>query len=302
MYKASENLTLILGGSGFLGPALTAALGSQSTLATYHSRAISAGIRFDVRETDLASLIEALPSRPACAVICLGVTAIDDCARDPAGTALVNVRGIAQVIDVLQQHAIAPMFISSDGVFDGSHAGWREHEQALPIMEYGRQKLQVEHHLLSSASPWCVVRLPKLLSAQGHPRCMLSGWLNALDQGRDILCATDQFFTPLDVQDAALGISVLLKARAQGVYHLGGPLRLSRRELLAEILNEYGRHRASRSRIIDCHLRDIAVLEPRPLDTSLSSARFEAEFNLPIRSAASVAREAVRTHFAQERH
>ena len=301
MKTSPENVTLILGGSGFLGPALEAALGSHCTVSTHHRHPVERSVCFDVRETDLAALIATLPNRPVSAVICLGITAIDECARDPAGTALVNVQGIGRVIDVLQQHAIVPMFISSDGVFDGSHADWREQDEPCPIMEYGRHKLQVERHLLSSAGPWCVVRLPKLLDARGHPRCMLSGWLQALDQGRDILCATDQFFTPLDVRDAAQGIAALLQVRAQGIYHLGGPLRLSRRELLAEMVDEYGRDGASRSRIIDCHLRDIPVLEPRPLDTSLSSARFEAQIGLPIRSAASVAREAVRTHFAQRR-
>lgn len=300
MNTASENVTLILGGSGLLGPALQTALGAQGTLSTHHRHPVAGSVRFDVLASDLAALVAALPIRPVSAVICLGITAIDECARDPVGTARVNVQGIARVIDVLQQHAIAPMFISSDGVFDGSHADWREDDEPCPIMEYGRQKLQVERHLLSLAAPWCIVRLPKLLSAQGHPRCMLAGWLQALDQGRDILCATDQFFTPLDVCDAAQGIAALLKARAQGIYHLGGPLRLSRRALLAELLDEYGRHGEIRSRIIDCQLRDIPVLEPRPPDTSLSSARFQAQLDVPIRSAARVAREAVRTHFAQK--
>ena len=289
---------LLLGASGFFGPALCDAFGSAGAVATHFSHASAASLYFDARSTFVADLVSRLPSKPAAAVILLGITNIDACARDPSGTAEVNVRSIISVIDELRALGIAPVFASSDGVFDGSRALWTEADDAHPILEYGRQKLAVERYLSSLPPPWLVVRLPKLLAQDVNPRCMLTGWIEALGRPEKILCATDQYFTPAAAADAAQAIAILVRSKAQGLFHLGGPERLSRRALLDTVLNEYRRFATHRAAIVECSLRDIPVLEARPLDTSLSSGRFGREFEYRFQPASAVARMAVQAHFS----
>jgi dTDP-4-dehydrorhamnose reductase len=294
---AAPSPTLLLGASGFLGPALIEAFGPGGAVATHCRHARPGSVYFDARETPVASLLPGLERRPAAAIIMLGITGIDECARDPQGTAAVNVEGVIRVIDELRALGIMPVFLSSDGVFDGSRGMWREDDAPQPILEYGRQKLAVERYLSALPPPWLIVRPTKLLDPAPNPRCMLTGWVKALGEDKEILCATDQYFTPAAAPDVARALSLLVRQSAQGLYHLGGPQRLSRRELLEAVVTEYRRHSAPRARIVDCSLRDIKVLEPRPLDASLDSSRFAQKFACSFGDPAAVAQAAVQASF-----
>lgn len=295
---AKDPSVLLLGASGFLGPALRDAFGAERAVTTHLTHSGEGSLFFDARFTRVADFVAALPGKPAAAVILLGITNIDHCARDPAGSAEVNVRGIIRVIDDARALGILPVFVSSDAVFDGSRGYWSEDDEPMPILTYGRQKLAVERHLAALPAPWIIVRLPKLISPEQDARCFVSGWVEGLGRRERILCATDQYFTPAAVPDAARAIAQLVQARAQGLYHLGGPERLSRRALLDAVLGEYRKFEKPMAEVFECSLRDIPVLEPRPLDTSLRSDRFKTDFGTPFRAAGEVARAAVRSHFA----
>jgi dTDP-4-dehydrorhamnose reductase len=86
----------------------------------------------------------------------------------------------------------------------------------------------------------------------------------------------------------------------RGLYHLGGPERLSRRALLRAVLKEYRKSETPMAEVVECSLRDIPVLEPQPLDTSLRSDRFKADFGTPFRAASEAARAAVQSYFAAQ--
>jgi dTDP-4-dehydrorhamnose reductase len=194
---------------------------------------------------------------------------------------------------------ITPVVLSSDAVFDGTHPLWTEEEEVRPILTYGRQKLEVERFVASLPAPWLIVRLPKLLSERRDPRCMVTQWIDALGREGRILCATDQFFTPAAASDAASAIALLVREGAQGLFHLGGPERLSRRALLDAAIEEYRTFAVPKAQIVECSLRDIAVAEARPLDASMNTARFRSARAFQFRPASGIARLAVRSHFAQ---
>lgn len=300
MPDGKDRPVLLLGASGFLGPALRAAFGAERAVPTHFSHPGEGSLFFDARRTRVSDFAAALPAKPTAAVILLGITNIDHCARDPGVSAEVNVRGIIRVIDEVRALGIMPVFVSSDAVFDGSRPYWSEDDDPSPILTYGRQKVEVERHLASLPLPWIIVRLPKLISPERNARCFVTGWVEGLVRGERILCATDQYFTPAAAPDAARAIAQLVHAGAQGLYHLGGPERLSRRALLDAVVGEYRKFTKPVAQIVECSLRDIPVLEPRPLDTSLRSDRFKAELRARFRSACETAQAAVRSYFAAQ--
>ena len=73
---------------------------------------------------------------------------------------------------------------------------------------------------------------------------------------------------------------------------------LSRRGLLDAVIAEYRRHAEPRAEVVDCSLRDIPVLEARPLDSSLDSSRFAQAFACSFIDPATVAQATVRACFA----
>lgn len=248
---------------------------------------------FDASTTSVKSLIAELPKKPTAAILLFGVTAIDDCARDPLGSAQINVGGTLRVIDELRGLGITPVFVSSDAVFDGGKPWNREDDLARPILTYGRQKLEVEKFIATLAPPWLVVRLPKLVSEDCDPRCIVTGWIKALVLEGEIFCATDQYFTPAAAMDAAEAIAELIRGSAHGLFHLGGPDRLSRRELLSTVVDEYVKFERVRARIVDCSIRNLRLAEARPLDTSLSSERAFSLLRKKFRDAKTIAKSAV---------
>jgi dTDP-4-dehydrorhamnose reductase len=292
---------LVLGASGFFGPALIEALGASVLAKTFSSRAIAGGLRFDARSSSVSDLVFGLSPRPDAGIVALGETNIDRCARDPEGTSEINVKGVIRVIRELVALGIMPVFLSSDGVLDGARALASEDDEVRPILAYGRQKLEVERFIATLPAPWLIVRLPKLISTASDPRCMLTQWIDALRVGQRIVCATDQFFTPAATADAARTVAVLVRNRAHGLFHAGGPERLSRRALLQVVLDEYHKFAVPKAKITECSLRDLNVVESRPLDTSLSSKRLTDQYGPLLRPASEIARLAVKNRFSHTR-
>lgn len=290
---------LLLGATGFFGPALTNEFGPSVIARTYSKHAVEGGLRFDARVSRLDELLARLPCEPVAGIVALGETNIDRCARDAEGTSEINVRGVIRVVRELAALGIMPVFLSSDGVLEGTRAMTSEGDEVRPILTYGRQKLEVERFMATLPAPWLIVRLPKLLSVAREPRCMLTQWIDAAGNGERIVCATDQFFTPAATVDAAKAVAALVRKRAHGLFHAGGPERLSRRALLQAVLDEYRTFAEPNAEIVECSLRDLKVLEPRPLDTSLRSDKLLRECGALLRPASEIARLAVQNHFAR---
>ena len=291
---AARNVVL-LGASGVLGRALAHALGERLAGRTFLRHPIVPGVRFDARTDSVTGLIDRLPMRPHVAVVLLGETRIDACAADPAGTAEINVTAVTRVVAELVALDIQPVFVSSDAVFDGCKPLSTEDDRPNPILTYGRQKILAERFVAALAFPWVVVRLPKLLSP------MVEDWIAALGRTQAIECATDQYFNPMLPYDAAAAIVALIDHGVQGLYHVAGPERLSRRQLLDAVVDEYRRFAEPVASVLYRPMREIEkarlLREPRPLDTSIRSIRL-AGLRMPsIEPASRAARAMVANRF-----
>lgn len=266
---------LIIGASGFIGTRFRRHLG-VSAVATYHNHPFEGGIRFDVTRDKLFNSV--LRNNPgiAHAIILHGITHIDACARDPERTQLANVISTNRIIDELADNHIKPIFFSSDAVFDGSCGNRTELDAASPILTYGRQKLAVEEYLTCMAIPHLTLRLSKVVTTEPHGGDMLSDWMDKLERGTEIRCASDQIFSPVHVADVVRATLELAESGCSGLFHVCCPEPVSRLNLLQMLAAETRKYLDTGSRIISCSIRDFDFLEPRPLDTSMSPGKLYA--------------------------
>lgn len=266
---------LIIGASGFVGVRLYAALGPAMAVATYHRNPFAGGVSFDATRDRLSDVL--LKNNPGLthAFILHGITNIDACARDPAGTEHINVASIKKVIEDLLENGIKPVFFSSDAVFDGSKGLWTERDAARPILTYGRHKVAIEEHLMHGNSPCLIIRMSKVITS-GPGVDMLADWMDKLEQGAEIRCAADQIFSPVDITDAIDACIRLTESGASGIFHVCCPEPVSRLGLLRMLVDEIRRFRMLDARIVPCSIRDFDFVEPRPLDTSMSPAKLYA--------------------------
>lgn len=195
---------------------------------------------------------------------------IDDCRRDPALAQRINVDATAQ----LAAFGGRFIFVSTDLVFEGEHAPYREGDARLPLSVYGRTKADAEDAVLATPNA-AVVRVSLLAgpNRNGRPN-FWDNLSDALRVGRPATLFTDEWRTPVAYADAARGLVAIARSNAVGVWHVGGPERLSRFEM--------GQRLAASLGVSDAALvageRNAGAAEPRPRDVSLNSAKLQTEF------------------------
>jgi len=273
---------LVIGGSGFIGGRLVARLGPHAT-ATYLTKPLSGGIVFDIRTMRLADRLLRGQHGFSHAILAQGNNNIDYCAKHPAETDEVNVVGTARAISDLIDAGVVPVFISSDGVFSGNSGFRTEADSPDPILTYGHQKLAIERYMAGLSSPGLVARLSKVVGSCPDPRNIMSEWLDMVEAGRTLLCATDQILSPIDLDDVVDVVLALMKRGASGLYNVCGSEALSRFNLLNRLLAHTPSNFRARARIETCRLADLPLAEPRPLDCSLSNRKLMQEFAPELR-------------------
>ncbi len=224
----------------------------------------------------VGSILASLPMEVTHALILGGISSIDACAQDPAGTERVNVHAVMQLIDDLLAHNIVPIFASSDGVYDGTRGQWGEEYTTKPILTYGQQKLAIEQYLAAQSKPWIALRIAKVLDPELNTKGVLGPWIEELIAGTPIRCATDQRFNPVGIDDVINAILTLTNEKVGGLFNLGGRDAVSRLELLTMMKQALSLFFDLLPVIEQCSIKDFPFVEPRPIDTSMSTDKLRA--------------------------
>jgi dTDP-4-dehydrorhamnose reductase len=290
---ADQGKFLLLGGSGLLGRHMRRLLDPRQTVATYRSHPVEGAIFFDAASARLRDTLLRGEHGFSAAFILYGITKLDDCARDPEGTARVNVASIKQVIDDLCAAGIKTIFASSDAVFDGASGLKRESDPVNPVMVYGKQKLEIERYLEATGGAWAIARLSKLVSVRPEPRNLLNEWADQIERGEAIRCAKDLVFSPADADDAAAALIRMAEDSFSGLYNVCGPEALGRLELLDTLVRQIRERKRVQPRVEVCSARDLKFMEPRPLDVSMDPSRLYGALGSRFRSMDSVCAEFV---------
>jgi dTDP-4-dehydrorhamnose reductase len=274
---------LVIGASGLLGRHVTALLDPQRAVATYRSHPAAGGAFFDASTMRLRDTLLRGDHGFHAAFVLYGITKVDACALDPAGTSAVNVASIKNAIDDLIDAGVKPVFASSDAVFDGSRGMRTETDPTRPILAYGRQKLEVEEYLRAKNAPWVIARLSKLVSPLAEPRNLLTDWAEKLERDENIRCASDLIFSPADVNDAAQALVSLAEGPSTGLFHVCGPQAMSWLDLFNVFVQKVGAHKAVHPNMAVIRMADLQLAQPRPLDSSMQPAKLYAALGRSFR-------------------
>ena len=261
---------LIVGASGFLGRFLYARLGSVRAIATYHKNPVLGGVYFKAGTMRLADMFLRRDHGLTHAFLLHGASKIDECACNPAATGNLNVDSTIQMVDDLLDAGVTPVFTSSDAVFDGKRGLWTEEDPVNPILTYGHHKAAVEQYLLSKNAPWIVARLSKVVGMDLDTHSVLGEWIQNIEAGEAIHCASDQIFSPVYIEDVVRALILLAEGNFTGVFNVCGPCPLSRLDLMNLLVGAVQRYLAVEANIIPCSIRDFPFRELRPLNTSMS--------------------------------
>jgi dTDP-4-dehydrorhamnose reductase len=271
---------LVTGASGQLGAYLLRELRDGGTVVAAWSGS-AAGERFGVPlpPVDLGDTVAVAAAfrdaRPDVVIHAGAMARIADCFRDPVRAGRVNAGGAAALAELCTAARARLVHVSTDLVFDGEHAPYRETDTPHPLSVYGRSKRDAEAAVL--AAPRSAVARVSLLfgpSRSGRPS-FFDEQAAALRERRPVTLFEDEWRTPLSLTTAARALVALAHSDFTGVLHVGGPERLSRLEMGLRLAAFLG---ADPSAIRPGRRDDAPAGEPRPRDVSLDSARWRGLF------------------------
>jgi dTDP-4-dehydrorhamnose reductase len=275
---------LILGASGFIGSRLMARWRPDQYTATYFSRPLDGAVRFDIATERLADRFLLRGHGFTHAILAQGVTKLAQCTLSSLDSSVTNIVGAKVAMEDIVDAGVHPIYLSSDGVFDGTSGPRIESDEPNPILSYGRQKLAAETHLARIAGSWTILRLSKVVSSFVDGRNLLSAWCAQLAGSERIMCATDQKLTPIDIDDVVQAVNFFIMSSTNGLFHVSGSQILTRYQLLQILLKYLPQKIRHKAVIQTCLLNEIAFAEPLPLDCSLANAKFTAVSGLHPKS------------------
>ena len=226
------------------------------------------------RKTDLArvpELSDLLSEIQPQAVIHAGAIAgINACETRSEETWQVNVAASGSIAGWCAEHEVPLVFTSSDMVFGGDRAPYRETDPVAPVCQYGQQKAAAEDLVLKRCPDATICRLPLMFGMSGGNRLTFDAQMIAdLRRNRQVLLFRDEFRTPVDLESAAAGVLAMV-GRAVGPLHLGGPERVSRYEMGRLVARLLG---LDTSLLIPVRQREVPMGALRPPDLSLVSRK-----------------------------
>ena len=266
---------LITGGSGFLGSRLAdlAAGMGWRVCATWLNNRPQFGpwvevVRADLRDRQATTRLVG-EFKPAAVIH----TAYSQNDRS------VTLDGTLNLLEACLGLDLKPYFVytSTDLVFDGRRRAYTESDAPVPLMDYGRDKLETEGAVRSSALVSAVIRTSLMYDFSRVPR-HLSFAVEAVRAGRECRLYADEFRSPVFVDDLARGLLGLVDLRFAGLLHMAGADRTDRYSFGLRLLKALG-----------CPTDGVrpgeasASAQMRPADCSLDSSKAEKLLGLRFR-------------------
>jgi dTDP-4-dehydrorhamnose reductase len=270
--KRGTIAVLVVGASGFVGSHVLAGLRQRGyrVAGTQSASRLPGLFGFNLVADRIARVIShAFPNgtKPGYALVCAGIGSVEACSHDRDGSRLVNVTNTCRLIDDLTKQGFRTIYFSTSAVFDGRGQLYDESAVPSPLHEYGRQKAEVEHYVLSQVPGGVVVRLSKVVGTEPAERHLLSQWWQRVQQQQPIECVAGESFSPTLASDVATAIDGLIDHNASGLFHLAGAEGFHRDELARRFLDVMG----ANVPVVNQAPEHFGFSEPRPACSCLSN-------------------------------
>lgn len=264
---------LVTGASGFIGSHVCAqavARGHQVT-GTYATRPFHrAGVdALPMSLTERAQIADVVArARPEAVVHLAAVSRPDECAANPVQALDVNVRSLDALLPPLLDLGAHLVFASSDLVFEGEAAPYREEAATEPLGVYGQSKALGERRLIfQDGLSGAIARIALTYGfGLGGAHSFAAEWLRRLRAGEQLRAFADERRAVVYVEDVADVLVTLCEQRAGGIFHLAGPASVSRFEFARALCEAFDLDPAG---VVETLAREAALREPRPRDVTL---------------------------------
>jgi dTDP-4-dehydrorhamnose reductase len=202
------------------------------------------------------------------------------CQKNPELSYKVNVSSTVNLAQLSAEFQIPFLFTSTDLVFDGNHAPYKESDRVSPINLYGEHKAQAEQEILKVYPDSIICRMPLMFGIPSPcSQSFIQPFIQTLKVGKSLSLFKDEMRSPVSGKTASEGMLLALEKCRGEIIHLGGKESISRYQfglLMAEKLG------LPTDKITACFQADVPMAAPRPRDVSLNSSKaYSLGYNPP---------------------
>ena len=149
------------------------------------------------------------------------MTQVDACEQTPDVCMRANVDATRYLLKHAPAHT-RMVFVSTDFVFDGTKAMYRETDAPNPISVYGESKLLAEKEVINSGRSYAILRTMLVYGyAPELSRTNIVLWVvDSLKNGKNIRVVDDQFRGPTLVDNLANACLLASDSHNNSVYHI----------------------------------------------------------------------------------
>jgi dTDP-4-dehydrorhamnose reductase len=281
-----QRTLLVTGGHGFVAGSVLAQIeGTWDAHALSRSAPAMAVQGCTWHEADLADhdgiarLLDRV--RPEAILHTAAVADIDFCEAHRDLARAVNVDLTCALASWCQRRGARFVLCSTDTVFDGEHAPYREADPPGPINIYAETKVAAERAVAAMLPSASIARLSLVigLPVLGAGNSLLARLVGNLREGREIRMPTNEVRTPIDVLTLGRALIELAGNRMAGVVHLAGRTRINRYDMSRIIADRLG---LPAQLILPTDSPAAPGRAPRPRDVSLDITGATSQLSTPM--------------------
>lgn len=263
---------MVIGASGYLGqhvyPYFKCKYGK--VIGTYLSHQIDQTmVHFDINQDNIEAIDSFSDDEEKCAVICAAEAKFDACKIREEESFQTNVISTIKLIEKLRKKDYYIIFCSTESVYEGIKGNYSETDEANPVNEYGKMKLQVEQYITQHYPDICIFRLSKMIGDIDSYRDTLCEWKKMASAKEDIYCIKGNYFSPVDVEDVVKCIEIACLKKVGGIYNICGNEIYSRTELCKCFLKTLKLN----TNVYEKDVEEFGFSAARPLNVGMSNRK-----------------------------
>ena len=275
---------LVTGGTGLLGKGMEETAPGSVKLVSVHQRdyripgSTAEQLVLDLRDKRAVDALFA-ERRFDAVVHAAGIASVDFVEKNYAESLESNIVSTLNVTAACRRADIHLVYVSTNAVFDGTKAPYRETDPVNPVNKYGRLKVECERLVQETLKHWTIVR-PILMYGWNHAetRPNPATWIREkLTKKEPVSLVTDVHENPLFNLQCGRALWAILDKRPEGIFHLAGGERVDRHQFGLAVAEAFGLDASLLKPVTSGAFPGIA---PRPPDTTFVVERMARELGV----------------------
>ena len=267
-------MILIVGASGYIGNYLFNQFKKESfdVLGTYFRNKKEGLLYFDLGSMGLDELKLDINNVRYVIIAAAANAKIDESRIHWDYNYKVNVLRTKNLIDYCFKRDIVPIYLSSDGVFDGFKGHYSEEDERNPINSYGKIRFEVENYLINSKKPHVILRSGRIFGTDLKDGTLIMDMLRSMRKRKSLKCVTDNVFTPTYIKDLFDFVKLVIEKKYTGIFHIASLKATNRYEIAKAVRNFF---KLKNVKVHPCKTGSLGLLEKRAKLTDLNIAKYK---------------------------